>query len=229
MARRTVAAPRVPRAEWERRILASALETFGREGYSASVNRIIDDAGAPVGTFYRLFPDKETLFARLMADLHPAYLERVRAEAGEHGAASSSAVAPARVPSTGGGGCADAAARLHRTIAALVVVGAREFGSVARLYFTDVRGEGQAAAVARRVERDELALLIGPIHEGIAAGMFVCPEPEIAALAMLGMARRTVEAYVLGRRKPSLTSAAAQVATLAVGGLLGAREPGAAS
>lgn len=189
---------RRPRAEWEQRILASALETFGREGYGVSINRLIADSGAPVGTFYRLFPDKDALFARLMADLHPGYRKRVVEEVGD---------------------VADPVERLRATVTAMIVVATREFGDVARLYFTDVRGRGAAADVARAVESDELELLLGPLRDGIATGRFECADPGLAALAILGATRKTVEAYVLGRRRPSVEVAAAQTAAIVVDGL----------
>ena len=196
--------PRRPRAEWEHHILESALATFGREGYGVSINQLIADAGAPVGTFYRLFADKDALFARLMADLHPGYLQRVVEEVGA---------------------ISEPAARLHRTVVALITVGVREFGGVARLYFTDVRGRGPASAVARRVENDELELLLTPIRAGVAAGALECRHPDLAATGLLGMTRWTVEAYVLGRRRPRVETAAEQAARLAVDGLRAHAEP----
>jgi AcrR family transcriptional regulator len=198
MATRAPTAPRRPRAEWEGRILESALETFGRRGYGVSINEIIAESGAPVGTFYRLFADKDALFARLMADLHPGYLARVVEEVGD-----------TAVP----------AERLHRTVAALITVGVREFGGVARLYFTDVRGRGPASQVARRVEDDELGLLERPIRAGVAAGTLRCRYPDVVAIGLLGLTRRTVETYVLGRRRPRVEIAAEEVAGLALDGL----------
>jgi len=190
--------PRRPRAEWEQRILDSAAGTFGREGYGVSVNRLIADSGAPVGTFYRLFPDKDALFVRLMADLHPGYLKRVMDVVGD---------------------VSDPADRLARTVEAMVTIAVREFGDVARLYFTDVRGRGPASSVARRVEDDELELLARPIREGVAAGVLTCDVPELAAIGILGLTRKTVEAYVLGRTRPRIARAAACAASMAVDGL----------
>jgi len=191
-------APRRPRAEWQARILASAVETFARDGFGVPMQRLVEDSGAPVGTFYRLFPDKDTLFARVMADLHPGYLERVAEVVGDE---------------------SDPIERLRSTVAALIVVGVREFGSVARLYFTDVRGRGPAATVAKRVERGELELLLGPLRDGLHAGALECADAGLAALGVLGLTRKTVEAYVLGRTRPRLETAAAQAATIVVEGL----------
>jgi AcrR family transcriptional regulator len=197
--RRRATARRLPRAEWERRILESALETFGREGYGASVNRIIEDAGAPVGTFYRLFPDKDALFARLMADLHPGYVKRVVEAVGD---------------------VSDPIERLRATVEAMIVVGVREYGDVARLYFTDVRGRGSAADIARRVEEGELELLLGPIRDGLTTGALACADAELAAVGILGLTRKTVESYVLGRVRPSVAAGAQQAAALAVDGMV---------
>jgi AcrR family transcriptional regulator len=189
---------RRPRREWERQILDRALVTFGREGYGVSINRLIEDSGAPVGTFYRLFPDKDALFARLMDDLHPEYLKRVAAEVGD---------------------VEDPVERLRRTVRSLIIVGARDFKNVARLYFTDVRGRGPAVAVARRVEDGELALIRDPLEDGVAAGRLTCPYPALAAQGILGLARRTVEPYVTGRPPVPIAAAADQAAGLAVDGL----------
>lgn len=189
---------RRPRAEWEQVILEQALQTFGREGYGVAINRLIEDSGAPVGTFYRLFPDKDALFARLMDDLHPEYLKRVAQEVGD---------------------VADPVERLGRTVAALIVVGARDFRAVARLYFTDVRGRGPAGEVAQRVEAGERALILGPLTDGVATGRLVCAHPELAARGILGLARKTVEPYVTGRPRPAIEVAARQAAAIAVDGL----------
>jgi AcrR family transcriptional regulator len=189
---------RRPKAEWERQILDRALVTFGREGYGVSINRLIEESGAPVGTFYRLFPDKDALFARLMDDLHPEYLKRVVAEVGD---------------------TEDPVERLGRTVSSLIVVGARDFRDVARLYFTDVRGRAPAGAVAARVEDGELALIRAPLDDGIAGGQLACPYPDLAARGVLGLARKTVEPYVTGRPRAPVAAAADQAARIAIGGL----------
>lgn len=180
------------------RILASAVETFARDGFGVPMQRLVEDSGAPVGTFYRLFPDKDLLFARVMADLHPGYLKRVAEVVGEE---------------------SDPVERLRSTVEALIIVGVREFGPVARLYFTDVRGRGSAGTVARRVERGELELLLGPLRDGLDVGAFECADAGLAALGVLGLTRKTVEAYVLGRTRPRLETVAAQAGTIVVEGL----------
>ena len=189
---------RRPREEWERQILDRALVTFGREGYGVSINRLIEDSGAPVGTFYRLFPDKDALFARLMDDVHSEYLKRVAAEVGD---------------------VEDPRERLGRTVASLIIVAARDFKDVARLYFTDVRGRGPAGAVAKRVEDGELALILGPLEDGVAAGVLTAQYPELAARGILGITRKTVEPYVTDRPGVPIAAAADQAARLAVDGL----------
>ncbi len=87
-----------------------------------------------------------------------------------------------------------------------------------------MRGRGPAAAVARRVEEDELGLLVTPLREGVAAGLLACAHPDLAAVGILGLTRRTVELYVLGRRQPQLDGvgvevAAEQAAAMVVDGL----------
>ena len=63
-------------AEKRERLLRAAREEFSRVPYeSASVNRIIQSAGIPRGSFYMYFTDKEELFGHLM-DSYGALLER---------------------------------------------------------------------------------------------------------------------------------------------------------
>ena len=53
--------------EKRERLLRAAREEFSRVPYeSASVNRIIQSAGIPRGSFYMYFTDKEELFGHLM-------------------------------------------------------------------------------------------------------------------------------------------------------------------
>ena len=62
--------------EKRERLLRAAREEFSRVPYeSASVNRIIQSAGIPRGSFYMYFTDKEELFGHLM-DSYGALLER---------------------------------------------------------------------------------------------------------------------------------------------------------
>ena len=61
--------------EKRERLLRAAREEFSRVPYeSASVNRIIQSAGIPRGSFYMYFTDKEELFGHLM-DSYGALLE----------------------------------------------------------------------------------------------------------------------------------------------------------
>ena len=62
--------------EKRERLLRAAREEFSRVPYeSASVNRIIQSAGIPRGSFYMYFTDKEELFGHLM-DSYGALLEQ---------------------------------------------------------------------------------------------------------------------------------------------------------
>lgn len=195
--------PRRPREEWEREILDSARRTFAREGYGVSINRLIEASGAPVGTFYRCFADKEELFARVMAELRPGYLERLDREIGP---------------------VDSAAARLARTVEAMVVVGARDYADVARFYFSDVRGLGPAREVAAAVEADELRLIREPIEAGVRGGELDCAHPDVAAWGIHGMVRRITERYVAGRPRVAVADAARTAAAMVVDGLRRERE-----
>lgn len=192
---------RRPRQEWEQEILRSARRTFAREGYDASINQLIEESGAPVGTFYRLFRDKDVLFARVMDDLRPGYLTALR-ETVEEGADPD-----------------DTCGRLRATIEALVTVGAGEYADMARLYFSDVRGLGPARAVARSVDSDEGALLVGALAAGVDAGTVHCEDIDLTAVAVLGAVRRVTEEYVSGRADPPVEQAAARTAGMLLDGL----------
>lgn len=215
---RPVRRPRRPRDEWEAEILASARRTFAEEGYDVSINELIERSGAPVGTFYRLFSDKDVLFARVMQDLGPRYIEEIergvsRATGGE---------AP---------GGADPFARFRATVETMITVGAGEFSDVARLYFSDVRGLGPSRSVARSVESDERALLVDAIAAAAdatgGAEDRACDASDLTAVAVLGAVRRVTEEYVTGRDDPPVDEAAARTAELLIHGIGGSVDNGA--
>lgn len=61
-------------------ILDAAREVFTEMGYgAASVRDIVRPTGLATGTFYNYFPDKETVFAELVAGIAAEARERVRA------------------------------------------------------------------------------------------------------------------------------------------------------
>lgn len=200
----TSSRPRRPRQEWEREILASARRTFAEKGYDVSINELIERSGAPVGTFYRLFSDKDVLFARVMRDLGPGYLDAIRR--GVQAVVDESADE-------------EPCARLRAAIEVMITLGAGEYADVARLYFSDVRGLGPSRSVARSVESDERVLLAEAIAAEVDAGGMACDDPEFAAVAILGAVRRVTEEYVSGRRAPTVGVAASRTATMLIDGV----------
>jgi AcrR family transcriptional regulator len=62
------------------RILAAAEEIFATEGVSVPIDRVAEKAGLGVGTLYRHFPTKETLFEAIVVARLEALLEMVKAE-----------------------------------------------------------------------------------------------------------------------------------------------------
>jgi len=199
---------RRPRDEWEAEILASARRTFAEAGYDVSINELIERSGAPVGTFYRLFSDKDVLFARVMQDLGPRYIGEIKrgvSRAGELGSARTT----------------DPWGRFRATVETMITVGAGEFSDVARLYFSDVRGLGPSRSVARSVESDERALLAEGIAAAVEAGGITCDTPELTAVAVLGAVRRVTEEYVTGRDDPPVDVAASRTADLLISGVRG--------
>ena len=68
--------PRVLRRQQRTReqIISAATEQFAREGFSTvSVEKILEAADVSRGTFYRLFKDKEEVFAEIMRPLMASY------------------------------------------------------------------------------------------------------------------------------------------------------------
>ena len=68
--------PRVLRRQQRTRelIISAATEQFAREGFSSvSVEKILEVADVSRGTFYRLFKDKEEVFAEILRPLMTAY------------------------------------------------------------------------------------------------------------------------------------------------------------
>lgn len=195
---------RRPRDEWEREILASARRTFAEEGYEVSINELIERSGAPVGTFYRLFSDKDVLFARVMQDLGPGYLAAIQRGVGASEEAWSGT---------------DPYWRLRATIETMITLGAGEFSDMARLYFSDVRGLGPSRSVARSVESDERALIAEALTTAAGPAGIACADPEFTAVMVLGAVRRVTEEYVTGRRSPTVEVAASRTATLLIDGL----------
>lgn len=181
--------------DWEATILERALETFGRDGFGVPMAQLIEESGAPTGTYYRLFPDKAAVFARLLDDLHPLFIQRVQA----------------RVPD------GSPSLRLGMTVATMVELALTEYSEVARLYLRDVRGAGAAHDAAQQADERERVLLGRLIDEGVALGELDCADAAIAAIAISGMVRKVVEAYVVDdRRRPSRRKAAALMGELAV-------------
>lgn len=63
--------PRPPRADARRnhdRVLAAARASFAAQGRAAQMDDIAARAGVSIATVYRHFPDKEAIFATLIAE-----------------------------------------------------------------------------------------------------------------------------------------------------------------
>lgn len=193
-------APRRSKEQWEVVILERAAETFGRDGFAVPMSRLIEESGAPTGTYYRLFPDKSAVFARLLDDLHPEFVARVSERSSEGSSKE----------------------RLGAMVAAMVELALTEYREVARLYLRDVRGAGIADDAARAADQRERTALVLLIEEGNRDGWLRCAHPDLAAIAIGGMVRKVIETYVLDDRAfPAPETVArelGQIAVLAAGG-----------
>jgi AcrR family transcriptional regulator len=178
--------------------LAAALKVFGVEGFEAPVLRIIEVADVPVGTFYRMFPDKYAVASRLFDEATPQILERVAS----------------RVDAE-----ADPKLRLRNAVEEMILVGAREFGDVVRLYFHSVRGHPQLRDAVALTEKRDVEFLAAYIRDALGADARN-RHPEVLARAALGAIAQTMGAYVSGNHRPALAVAAAEVADMVTAGVV---------
>lgn len=149
-------------------LLKAALDTFVRQGFhGTSMRDIAARAGASISATYYYFPSKVDLLKTIMTgvteDLISA-MEAARDKAGPAPADRLAAIVRAHV-------------RLHTERQAEAFVGNSELRSL--------EAEDRAEMVALRDRAG--AVLKGVIAEGLASGVFTCPHPAEAALAILTM------------------------------------------
>lgn len=158
------------------RILDAALDVFARKGYhDASVDEIVDKAGASKGSIYFHFPNKQRLFLALV-DKFADVLERRVAEA----------IAPE-------------AAGIRRVRAALVAV-LTTFGryrAPAKLLLVQAVGLGSAFEEKRWEVHQRFALLIQHyLEQAIEVGDIAPVDTELVAHAWMGAINEVVIRWV---------------------------------
>jgi AcrR family transcriptional regulator len=78
--RATVPKPRVDRVARKAKYLRAAAAVFLREGASASMQQVADEAGAPKPVFYRIFPSRADLIDAIFQHVHDVIVETQQGE-----------------------------------------------------------------------------------------------------------------------------------------------------
>ena len=153
-------------AEREKAIRAAALRIFRQKGYhAASMQNIADAVGLYKGSLYYYVSSKEELLVRLFEGRAEQVLGEIRAASG-----------------TG-----TRTEQLRAMVRAYVLGVLRNLDSV-RVYLREEHVLPPAALRQVQAEqRDMRALFEGVIGDGMREGTFVGTDPELAALALLGM------------------------------------------
>jgi AcrR family transcriptional regulator len=153
-------------AEREKAIRAAALRIFRQKGYhAASMQNIADAVGLYKGSLYYYVSSKEELLVRLFEGRAEQVLGEIRAASG-----------------TG-----TRTEQLRAMVRAYVLGVLRNLDSV-RVYLREEHVLPPAALrQVQSEQRDMRALFEGVIGDGMREGTFVGTDPELAALALLGM------------------------------------------
>ncbi|MEA2646025.1 MAG: hypothetical protein QOE92_1108 [Chloroflexota bacterium] len=159
-----------------RRLQEAALVGFGERGYhGVSMRELAEAAGVRVSSVYAHVTAKEDLLFALTLMGHEEHNARLRdavAAAGNDPGARMRALVVAH-------------ATVHATYPLLTSVANKELHAL---------GADNAATVMA-VRRDSERLLLEAVEDGVAAGVFHCPDPWLAVAAIGGMGIRVAEWY----------------------------------
>jgi len=157
-----------------REALLRAGETvFSERGYHAgSVAEICQRAGLANGTFYRYFANKEEIFAALVERLQTAMRARIESAADRPGS------------------CRQALIRAYRSAVAFA-------GEETALYRVGRSAESMQMGIHRHFRQGLAAALRQIIQTGIQIGDLRPIDPDVAAVAVLGIIEFAVMRYVL--------------------------------
>lgn len=153
-------------AETDRRMRAAALRLFARHGYAAvSMRRIAAEVGVQAGALYTHTPDKQTLLFSLMAEHLRELLAAV------------AALPPAQTPDARLDQFVDFHIRFHRARPDAVFIAYMELRNLSPGNFRVIEG----------LRRDYEAWPEAILRDGRAEGVFVVPDPKIAAISLIAM------------------------------------------
>ena len=166
----------------ERRVqlLREAARLFSEQGYHpTSVADIVASLHVGKGVFYWYFPSKEELFVEILRSAHQDLRRRQQAAIGDE---------------------PDPVARIELGIRASMAWFHEHRNSFNLIQFAAT--EERFAAVVRHNEEVAIADAVRHIKDGIVEGRIADQDPEVLALAVVGVTERLAQAYLLERDEP---------------------------
>jgi AcrR family transcriptional regulator len=160
------------------RILTTAARLFGEHPYhEVRIEDIAARAGVSKGAVYLYFKDKEDLYMELIL----YSLQRLYEEARQ-------TVATLPVPEE----------QLHALVATAVRFFSRAPHFLELIQRADISGSAAYTAALQNSRRQFLQLLMGVLQDLHASGRYRVEDPELAALALMGMTREILRWYGKG-------------------------------
>ncbi len=161
-------------------LLREAARLFSEQGYHpTSVADIVASLSVGKGVFYWYFPSKEELFVEILRSAHQDLRRRQQAAIGEE---------------------PDPVARIELGIRASMAWFHEHRNSFNLFQFAAT--EERFAPVVRHNEEVAIADAVRHIKDGIVEGRIADQDPEVLALAVVGVTERLAQAYLLERDEP---------------------------
>jgi AcrR family transcriptional regulator len=186
-----------PRGQERRRaLLATAARLFAEQGYDpTSVADIVDALGAGKGVFYWYFTSKEELFAELLRDANRDLRRRQQDVIG------------------------DEPDPMHRI--ELGIRASLDWFAEHREHFTLLQfaaSDERFTKVLRRNQEIAIDDTVRHLKDAIVEGEVPDQDPEVLAVAIVGVVERLTRTYLFGRGEP-VGSVADAAVTFCLGGL----------
>lgn len=161
-------------------LLREAARLFSEQGYHpTSVADIVSSLHVGKGVFYWYFPSKEELFVEILRSAHQDLRRRQQAAIGDE---------------------PDPVARIELGIRASMAWFHEHRNSFNLFQFAAT--EERFAPVVRHNEEVAIADAVRHIKDGIVEGRIADQDPEVLALAVVGVTERLAQAYLLERDEP---------------------------
>ncbi len=176
--------------------MAFAIERFAERGYhTTSVAEIVEGLGVGKGVFYWYFDSKEELLRQILRDAQTDLRRRQQAAIADE-------VDPLR--------------RIELGIRASLAWSAEHRDLIKLVQFAET--EGRFAEALRRGEEIAVADAVRHVKDAIVEGRIPDRDPEVLALAVLGVTGKLARTFVHERAEPTAEVADAVVA-FCLGGL----------